>query len=369
MESEEELLSLFPDTWRDMATSLLKVQRSESPSILPVCIETPGNPHARSSSQPISQRKPFPVASRSGASSADEQTGSASESRHDPRGPFHSEAVKELRRRRLQQQGRLPYAKIPWWFSLPTDDDNASHAQGEEAQEPLNSQMIGNQKPPGPFNSRKVHRASISTGMLVTTSPLGCHDSTLLLNNSEGPPVSSTPVGIHRNQAPGQLPQSREAEVAPSYVEFEDRVEVSAASLDIEKQRHSSKGGATEVCKSCTDTPAAQEHETAECRRLRTAFLSRLTDAAVDLTPMAPDLKQTYTPPRAAENLRGDNNNEGESCIPWVSTFRIISGNNRRTKRRTLVAPRCHDAYGQLAAASTWLLLLIHFYAMLHPTQ
>lgn len=46
----------------------------------------------------------------------------------------------------------------------------------------------------------------------------------------------------------------------------------------------------------------------------------------------------------AASNQGGDS---------WAATFRVISGTSRRkTKRRTLVAPRCHDAYEQLASAS-----------------
>ncbi|KAL8271713.1 hypothetical protein Esti_004308 [Eimeria stiedai] len=49
---------------------------------------------------------------------------------------------------------------------------------------------------------------------------------------------------------------------------------------------------------------------------------------------------------------QGEAEEEGRAPSCWESSFRLMSGSSRRkTKRRTLVAPRCHDAYDQLATA------------------
>lgn len=351
--SEEQLMSLLPDTWRDAASSIMKTRRSGTPQLLPARAGTLGGSSNRSHSLSEPWDVQIPSNFEDSMSSPDhrEVTPSLKGASHTQHAARDNAAHRRGHHHGPQRQP-LPQEEERWWMSLSgeqsvwTSEGRQDRRKGSYDEHPSvslgeRSSLIRR------FNSEHLQwlrRAKVASQKLT---PPHHSDPCVTVENSVAAPASFGAIESQQIRVPSGPAQHSDTTAAPEL----DRVAAQVAGgLDIRR----------------SESPAAELDMGMAEPRMKAQEACGVADASLPDNPTL-DLRKNTAPldlntvaqgmleerKAAGEQRKAVDGNVGEiQAAPWDTIFRVISGNNKtKTKRRTLVAPRCHDAYGQLATA------------------
>lgn len=251
------------------------------------------------------------------------------------------------------QQPSVPEVGDPWWLSFPGEERGLPLAGGERGERKSSGELpkapLHEQREvPRRFNSEWLQSMRRANGGNVTAPPPESQGSLLVVENNDRIPVSASAIETRQSQAPNQ-PSGHAGQLIG--VELKRSMGSTGAEMELPRLTRASAELNMEMSNSRVDAPQ-QQCDLRETLGPRNSAFGLLSTTSSDLDLTTAEETEGHT--RQEVRKDGGDSKENGDAVPWATTFRIISGNTRKkTKPRTLVAPRCHDAYGQLATAST----------------
>ncbi|OEH73860.1 hypothetical protein cyc_00609 [Cyclospora cayetanensis] len=333
-ESEADLLSLFPDTWRELAGNLRKlpeeqpVHASASPNT-PLSPEHPGGPPTGASQPPVDTQAFLECTELLGS--------------------FSCEVFLSLR---PCDAGS---------FSPPTSSTGRDAASGSPA-------ACSRGEPFGDKRGTLPHTASSAEAMPMADGASSSGSAPLLLpsssaheGSSEAPPQTvSLPSSTKEQSAFAQQPASRDLHEASDVALPRLTLTTGSPERAAAGEQPPQEAAVGAFSPRPPPSPVSLQQETADSEQEAQQDDAAARGSAAAETPPNPSSPNGSTQTPAENAFQGSNGSslsaEASTTVPWATAFRLMSGNyRRRARRRTLLAPRCHDAYGQLASATASL--------------